>query len=107
MLMYNMMEYSLNYSDTTGSLWFYFKGEADNFNANVAHTNDFKSFQYKTKLLGSTAAANRISENVQVIFGDHWKFHRFIAKQNKKLNGQKNCVLATGSNDKKILMQVL
>ena len=44
MLMYNMMEYSLNYSDTTGSLWFYFKGEADNFNANVAHTNDFKSF---------------------------------------------------------------
>ena len=37
--MYNRMEYSLNYSDTTGSLWFYFKGEADNFNANVAHTN--------------------------------------------------------------------
>ena len=29
---YNLIEYSLNYSGTTGSLWFYSKDEATNFN---------------------------------------------------------------------------
>ena len=29
---YNLIEYSLNYSETTGSLWFYSKDEATNFN---------------------------------------------------------------------------
>ena len=31
MLMYNLIEYSSNYSDTTGILWFYSKDEAANF----------------------------------------------------------------------------
>ena len=30
MPMYNRIEYSSNYSETTGSLWFYFKDEATN-----------------------------------------------------------------------------
>ena len=29
--MYNLIEYSSNYSETTGSLWFYSKDEATNF----------------------------------------------------------------------------
>ena len=29
---YNLIEYSLNYSETTGSLWFHSKDEATNFN---------------------------------------------------------------------------
>ena len=32
MPMYNLIEYSSNYSETTGSLWFYSKDEATNFN---------------------------------------------------------------------------
>ena len=32
MLMYNLLEYSLNDSDITGSLWFYSRDEATNFN---------------------------------------------------------------------------
>ena len=32
MPMYNLIGYSLNYSETTGSLWFYSKDEATNFN---------------------------------------------------------------------------
>ena len=62
MPMYNLMEYSSNYSETTGSLWFYSKDEATNFNADIANDNNFRSFKYKTKLLGNTEAdrANRI-----------------------------------------------
>ena len=55
---YGLLEYSLNYSDNTGSLWFYSKDEAANFNNTIAADDDnFKSFKYKTKLIGSTAAA--------------------------------------------------
>ena len=48
MPMHNLIEYIFNYSDTTGSLWFYFKDETSNFNADSAITDDFKSIQYKT-----------------------------------------------------------
>ena len=48
--MYNRIEYSSNYSETTGSLWFYSKDEETNFDANIENTDDFKSF--KCKLLG-------------------------------------------------------
>ena len=50
MPMYNLIEYSLNYSETTGSLWFYSKDEATDYNNNIANTNDFKSFKNQAKL---------------------------------------------------------
>ena len=56
MSMYNLIEYSSNYSETTGSLWFYSKDEATDFNAVIVNNNSFKSFEYKTKLLGNTVA---------------------------------------------------
>ena len=37
MPMYNFTEYSSNYSETTGSLRFYSKDEASNFNFDIAH----------------------------------------------------------------------
>ena len=46
--MYYLIKYNLNYSETAGSLWFYSKDEATDFNANIANTNDFKSFKYIT-----------------------------------------------------------
>ena len=45
MPMYNLLEYSSNYSYTTGSLWFYSEDEATNFNADIAENNVFKSFK--------------------------------------------------------------
>ena len=43
--MYNLLEYSSNYSDTKGSLWFYSKDKSTAFNADIAHNdNNFKSF---------------------------------------------------------------
>ena len=54
--MYNLLEYSSNYSDTTASLWFYSKDEVTNFNANIEENNSFASFKYKVKSLGNTEA---------------------------------------------------
>ena len=53
MPMYNLTEHSSNYSEITGSLWFYSKDEATNFNADLADNVNFKSFKYKAKLLGN------------------------------------------------------
>ena len=65
MPMYNLLEHSLNYSDTTGSLRFYSKDKATDFNVDITHTNSFTSFKYKAKLVGNTETdgANRISRN--------------------------------------------
>ena len=54
--MYNLIEYRSNYSETTGKLWFYSKDKATNFDADIANTDELKSFKYKAKLLGNTAA---------------------------------------------------
>ena len=51
-----MVEYSSNYSDTIGSLWFYSKNEATDFKADIVNTDNFKSFNYKAKLLGNNIA---------------------------------------------------
>ena len=73
MPMYNLIEYSSNYSETTGSLWFYSKDEATDFNADIANDNSFKSFKYKATLLGNTKAqpnpnhANGILKNATVV----------------------------------------
>ena len=56
MPMYNLIEYSSNYPETTGRLWFYSKDEENNFNNNIANINNFKSFKYKVKLLENTVA---------------------------------------------------
>ena len=67
-LMYNFMKHSWNYSDTTGSFCFYSKAEATKFDAAIANTNSFKSFNYASKLLGNTTAAvdNAILENITI-----------------------------------------
>ena len=58
MPMYSLLEYSKNYSKTSGSLWNYYRDELtdetnDNngLNKNVINS---KSFKYKTSITGST-----------------------------------------------------
>ena len=73
MPMYNLIKYSSNYSETTRSLWFYSKDETTDFYADVANTNDFKSFKYKAKLLENTVVqpnqnhANGILRNTTIV----------------------------------------
>ena len=62
MPMYNLTEYSDNYSKTSGSLWQYCKEiPAVNNNANIVDfdgANATDSFNFKTKMTGKTAADN-------------------------------------------------
>ena len=58
MPLYNLIEFSSNYSETTGNLWFYSKDEAIDFKADIENTNNFKSFMYKAKLLENIETDN-------------------------------------------------
>ena len=54
--MYNWSEYSSNYSDTTGKLWFYSEDKETNFHADIRDNAAFKSLECKAKLLANTVA---------------------------------------------------
>ena len=68
--MYNLIEYSNNYSKTSGSLWQYCKdipavnNDGDIVNFNGANATD--SFNFKTKITGQTDNNGRI-DNVGII----------------------------------------
>ena len=53
-------------------MWFHLKDETTGFNNNIAKTDDFKSFNYKTKLLDTKAGqpapnnANGIQKNTTI-----------------------------------------
>ena len=59
MPMYNLVEYSDNYSKTSGSLWQYYR---DDPNDNITQS---ESFKYKFKITGKTPAAGN-TENVKI-----------------------------------------
>ena len=62
MPMYNLLEYSKNYSKTTGSLWNYYKDEPNNpprNNYNADPITNSASFKYKTSITGKTSNANQ------------------------------------------------
>ena len=54
MPMYNLIEYSDSYSDTSGSLWQFKRDQIVN-NADVSNDNA-PSFKYKANLIGNTEA---------------------------------------------------
>ena len=68
MPIYNLIEYSKNYSKTSGSLWNYYRNEP-NIGAvrNINHSiKDSKSFNYKTSITGKLEGNNVEKENVQI-----------------------------------------
>ena len=110
--MYNLIEYSSNYSKTTGSLWFYSKDEGTNFN-NIEKIYNFKSFKYNAKLLGNAVAqlapnqANRILRNAAIAvllkyLSNIWRLFEMpliTCKVELKLKWSKYCVLTANGND--------
>ena len=54
MSMYNLIEYSNNYSDTSLSLWQFKRDEVLNDNADLTIDN-YQSFKYKPALVGKAA----------------------------------------------------
>ena len=51
--MYNLIEYSDNYSDTSGSLWDFKRDEIVD-DADVTNDNNAPSFKYKASIIGDT-----------------------------------------------------
>ena len=68
--MYNLIEYSDNYSKTSGTIWQYCKDiPAVNNNGNIVDfngANAIDSFNFKTKITGQTAADNNNCGNITV-----------------------------------------
>ena len=56
MPIYNLIEYSDNYSDSSGSLWQFKRDEVPANDADLS-INNFQSFKYKAALVGKTANA--------------------------------------------------
>ena len=58
--MYNLLEYSKNYSKTTGGFWNYYRDEPDcGANNNINYSiKDSKSFDYKTSITGKLEGNN-------------------------------------------------
>ena len=51
--MYNLIEYSENYSDSSGSLWGFKRDDAVN-NADATNGDNPRSFKYKASLIAGT-----------------------------------------------------
>ena len=51
--MYNLIEYGVNYSSTSGSLWHFRRDEIIN-NANVTNDDNAPSFKHEASLIGNT-----------------------------------------------------
>ena len=90
MTMYNLLEYSDNYSMTSGSLWNFYKDDVnDNANENNAANNRInnnktttsKFFEYKTKIIGRKPADNNTLDTEVVVplkyLSNFWRFLNF------------------------------
>ena len=69
MPMYNLIEYSDNYSDTSGNLWD-FKRDEIKTNANVTNDDNAPSFKYKASI-GNTETNGTKKE--QKYLGNFWR----------------------------------
>ena len=67
MLIYNLLEYSQNYTMTSGSLWNHYRVDIDIINDNAS---DGRSFKYKAKIIGKTPESQNDQE-IQEMQIDH------------------------------------
>ena len=104
--MYNLIEYSDNYQDSSATLYQYKRDEPPDDIANSLSVNNLSSFKYKVKLLGTPAVANNVATlNVKVVVPLKYlsNFFRLLemplinCKVKLNLTWKKECVLS--SND--------
>ena len=69
MPMYNLVEYSGNYADSSGSLYQFKRDESpinDNGNPNNVALDNSTSFKYKASVLGKADDADRIDRSLKI-----------------------------------------
>ena len=124
MPMYNLIEYSDNYQDSSATLYQYNRDEPPEANAiNDLTTNTSSSFKYKVSLLGNPVVADNIARiNVKVVLPLKYlsNFFRSLemplinCKIKLNLTWKKECVLSTDDgnavfiiNDTKLYVPVV
>ena len=99
--MYNMTEYSNNYSDTSGSLWKFKRDEVPADNADLTADNS-RLFKYKATLVGKIANAinntNTFVKNTKIVvpLSNFWRsleMPLINCKIHLELNWIEGCIL--------------
>ena len=108
MSMYNLIEYSDNYQDSSATLYQYKRDEPSVVLANNLAQNNSTSFDYKIKLLGNPEVNNNIARrNVKVVVPLEYlsNFFRSLemplinCKIKLNLTWKKECVLSTDADN--------
>ena len=104
MPMYNLMKCSSNYFGKTEKLRFYSEDEATDVFINIANTDNFKYFKYKSKLLGNTELHPNINNTNRTLkcFSNFWRsleMPLINSKVGLKHQWKKYCVLSRAGND--------
>ena len=102
MPVYNLIEYSDNYSDSSRSLWGFKRDEIAN-NANVTNDDNAPSFKYKANLIANTES-DGTKKGVKIpvrlkYFSNFWRsleMPLINCKVELSLKWIENCVLTTG-----------
>ena len=109
--MYNLIEYSDNYSDISGSLWQFKRDEVPANNADLS-TDNSESFRYKAILVGKTADAadgNSFVKNTKIVvplkyLSNFWRsleMQLINCKSLLKLNWIDDCTLSSSGDSAK------
>ena len=105
MPMHNLIEYSENYSDTSGSLWDFKRDEIVN-NADVTNDDNTSSFKYKASIIGNTennGTKKRVKIAVSLKYlSNFWRSLEMPLinwKVELSLNWIENCVLTSAEVD--------
>ena len=101
--MYNLIEYSDNYSDSSGSLWSFKRDDRAN-NANVTNDDNAPSFKYKASIIGNTEDNGR-KNGVKIAvplkyLSNFWRsleMPLINCKVELSLKWVENCVLTTAA----------
>ena len=115
MPMYNLIEYSNNYSDTSGSLWQFKRDEIPANNADLTIDN-CESFKYKAALLGKTSdVVNNTNSSVKEAkivvplkyLSNFWRSLEMPLKNCKvylELNWIEDCILSSSGDSFKLVI---
>ena len=104
MPIFNLIEYSDNYSDTSGSLWGFKRDEIVN-NAGVTNDDNAPSFKYKASIIGNTEDNGR-KNGVKIAvplkyLSNFWKsleIPLINCKVELSLNWIERCLLTVANN---------
>ena len=108
MPMYNLIEYSDNYQDSSATLYQYKRDEPPDDIANNLTQNNSTSFDYKIKLLGNSEVANNVARgNVKIVVPLKYlsNFFRSLemplinCKIKLNLTWKKECILSNQRGD--------